>query len=188
MIEFISQPWPWYVGGPLIALVMAVMLLFGRNFGFSSNLRTVCAACGAGKKFNFFDFNWKSQSWNLLFALGAVMGGFLAKQFLSNGQAVAISNETVSSLQMLGVAIEEQAMVPLSLFSFEKLLSLQGFILMVLGGFFIGFGARWAGGCTSGHAISGLSNLQFPSLIAVVGFFIGGLFSTHLLLPIILKL
>ena len=58
---------------------------------------------------------------------------------------------------------------------------------MVLGGgFLVGFGARWAGGCTSGHAISGLADLQVPSLVAVVGFFVGGLAVTHLVLPLLL--
>jgi len=188
MIEFISQPWPWYVGGPLIALIMASMLFFGQSFGFSANLRTVYSACGAGKNISFFDFDWKSQSWNLLFVLGTIMGGYLAMEYLSNDNAVAISEKTVDSLKMLGVAVEGQAMVPISLFSFDNLLSLKGFLLMVVGGFAIGFGSRWAGGCTSGHAISGLSELQLPSLIAVVGFFIGGLLSTHLLLPFILRL
>jgi uncharacterized membrane protein YedE/YeeE len=56
---------------------------------------------------------------------------------------------------------------------------------MVIGGFLVGFGTRYAGGCTSGHAISGLSNLQFASLIATIGFFAGGLIATHLLYPLL---
>jgi uncharacterized protein len=186
MLELISNPWPWYVGGPLIALVMLAMLLFGRNFGFSANLRIVCAACGAGKKSSFFDFDWKAQSWNLLFALGAIIGGFIAKEFLSNGESVQISQATIESLNELGVRVEGQGLLPESIFSFESLFTLKGFILMIGGGLAIGFGSRWAGGCTSGHAISGLSDLQLPSLIAVIGFFIGGLLTTFVLLPLIL--
>jgi uncharacterized protein len=187
MWELISKPWPWYVGGPLIALVMLALLMFGRSFGFSANLRTVCAACGAGKASKFFDFDWKSQSWNLLFALGAIIGGFISKEFLSAGDSVHVSQATVESLKELGVSVEGQGFLPSSIFSFSALLTWQGFILMIGGGLAIGFGSRWAGGCTSGHAISGLSDLQLPSLIAVIGFFIGGLFTTFVLLPMIMS-
>ena len=77
---------------------------------------------------------------------------------------------------------------PGSLFNWNYLFTWKGLFLFVGGGFFIGFGTRYAGGCTSGHAITGLSNLQLPSLIAVIGFFIGGLFTTWLLFPIIIQI
>jgi len=184
MIEFLSQPWPWFISGPLIALVMFLLLLAGGEFGVSSTLRSFCSIGGAGKHCEFFDFNWKSQLWNIVFALGAVIGGFFASQFLTGTEGIAISQSTVEDLQALGIE-HSTAYVPESIFSWESLLTFKGFFVMVIGGFLIGFGTRWAGGCTSGHAISGLSNLQLPSLIAVIGFFIGGLIMTHLLFPII---
>ena len=187
IIEIISQPWPWYVSGAMIALIMGILLYYGKSFGFSSNLRTLCAACGAGKKASFFDFDWKAQKWNLLFALGALIGGFLSEQFLKSPEPVALSAATVADLAALGI-MQDGELVPTSLFNWEVLFSLKGFILFVVGGFAVGFGSRYAGGCTSGHAISGLSNLQLPSLIAVVGFFIGGLVMTHLLYPLIFHL
>jgi uncharacterized membrane protein YedE/YeeE len=53
--------------------------------------------------------------------------------------------------------------------------------LLLVGGVLIGFGTRYAGGCTSGH-VSGLSNLQIPSLKAVIGFF-GGLIMSYFYSP-----
>lgn len=188
LIEFISQPWPWYVAGPVIAFTMFMLLYFGNNFGLSANLRTVCSMIGGGKSCDFFDFDWKKQTWNLVFALGTVIGGFIAHQFLTPDTAVAIADSTKANLESLGIANPGAEIAPMELFSFDALFSLRGFIMLVVGGFLIGFGTRYAGGCTSGHAISGLSDLQPASLIAVVGFFIGGLVMTHLLLPYILTL
>jgi uncharacterized protein len=184
MLELLRQPWPWYTSGAVIALVMALLLFFGKSFGFSSNLRTICSACGAGKSVPFFDFNWRSQVWNLLFLVGAVLGGWISAEYLSAGETIQISQATLSDLRALGFSSPE-GIQPEEIFGMEALFSLKGFLLLLLGGFMIGFGARYAGGCTSGHAISGLSNLQLPSLIAVVGFFIGGLITTFILLPLI---
>ncbi len=187
-MELIKEPWPWYVAGPMIAVVMFVMLYFGKNFGMSANLRTMCAIGGAGKYAEFFNFDWRSQVWNLVFVLGTITGGYLASEYLSNGHPLQLSEAIVSELNALGVDTQGGGILPESLFGVDALFSLRGIVMMVFGGFLVGFGARYAGGCTSGHAISGLSDLQVPSLIAVVGFFIGGLLMTFFLLPIILRL
>jgi len=163
---------------------MFLLLWAGGEFGVSSTLRTVCAVGGAGKKIDFFNFNWRSQVWNLIFVLGAIVGGYLAATFLQTSEPLQIADATIHDLEALGIAFDGK-IAPSSIFNWESLLSFKGFVIMVLGGFLVGFGARWAGGCTSGHAISGLSNLQLPSLIAVVGFFIGGLLMTHLFIPLI---
>lgn len=184
MIELIQGPWPWYVSGPLITLVMFLLLWVGGEFGVSSTLRTMCTIGGAGRKNSFFDFDWKSQVWNLVFVLGAIIGGYIAVNFLSSSDDLELSNKTVGALNELGISFNG-GLVPDELFSWSSLESLQGVLLIVIGGLLVGFGSRWAGGCTSGHAISGLSNLQLPSLIAVIGFFIGGLFMTHLIFPLI---
>lgn len=181
-MELLLQPWPWYVSGTLIALVLFLLLMMGDRFGMSSNLRTLCTICGAGKKTDFFKFDWKAQKWNLLVALGAVLGGFIAANFLTSSNGVAISQETVNSLETLGIQSSANSYLPTELF---ELLNPKNILILAIGGFLVGFGARYAGGCTSGHAISGLSNLQLPSLIAVVGFFIGGLVMTHFLFPLI---
>ena len=188
MIEFISQPWSWWVSGIMIAIVMASIAFLGNRFGISSSLRTICAIGGAGRKISLFNYDWKTEIWRLVFIAGSIIGGFIATQFLSHPEGIALSAETLQDLNELGVSTNTQTLVPVDLFSWESLLELKGWILMVVGGFLIGFGTRYAGGCTSGHAISGLSELQVPSLIAVVGFFIGGLIATHLLLPFILTL
>ncbi|MCP9200021.1 YeeE/YedE family protein [Gramella sp. GC03-9] len=184
-MELIMQPWPWYVAGPLIALIMFLLLFQGRQFGMSSNLRTICTMCGADSKASFFDFNWRAQRWNLIVILGAAIGGFIAMNFLTADPAVQINPDTVENLKELGFQSTGEAYLPDELYSLEALTNWKSLAILIIGGFMIGFGARWAGGCTSGHAISGLSNLQLPSLIAVVGFFIGGLVMIHLLFPII---
>lgn len=183
IIAFISQPWPWYVAGPIISLVMVSLILFGNTFGISSNLRTMCSIVGGGRNCEFFDFNWKNQIWNLVFALGLVLGGVIAHSYLSPNTAVNLSVSTIEDLKALGIDQPGAHLVPMEVFSWESLFTVKGFIILVVGGFLIGFGTRYAGGCTSGHAISGLSDLQLPSLIAVIGFFIGGLFVTYLVLP-----
>jgi uncharacterized membrane protein YedE/YeeE len=168
----------------MIAAIMFFLLYFGQSFGFSSNLRTICAAAGLGKKAKFFDFNWKTQTWNLVFLVGAIIGGFIAKQFLSTGTPVQISQATIADLAGLGIAAP-RSLQPEELFSLQAVFTLKGFLVLAFGGLMVGFGSRYAGGCTSGHAISGLSDLQWQSLIAVVGFFIGGLIMTFLIFPLI---
>ena len=184
MISLLSQTWPWYVSGPLIALVMILLLWAGGEFGVSSSLRTLCSIGGAGKKIKFFDFNWKGQTWNLVFVIGAILGGVLSQYFLQNNQGLDISNNTISALSSIGIQFDGK-LLPGQLFDFDTQQASFQLPLLIFGGFMVGFGARWAGGCTSGHAISGLSNLQIASLIAVVGFFIGGLLMTHVLFPYI---
>lgn len=188
VIDFIQQPWPWYVAGPLIACVMFALYYFGNTFGMSSNFRNVCSMLGAGKSCDLFDYDWRKQIWNLVFSVGAVLGGFIAYYFLIPDTAVDISPATIADLEAYGMVDPGKSFVPPEIFSFEELLSWKGLIFIVIGGFLVGFGTRYAGGCTSGHAISGLSNLQPASLLAVVGFFIGGLLMTHFILPHLLML
>jgi uncharacterized membrane protein YedE/YeeE len=107
---------------------------------------------------------------------------------LSNGTGVNLNPDTVAQLQTLSIDAPDGKLLPDAIFSMETLQTPKGFAILLVGGLLIGFGTRYAGGCTSGHAISGLSNLQLPSLVAVIGFFIGGLVMAHFLLPIILKL
>ncbi len=185
MLEAILNPWPWYVSGPLIAAVMFFLILSGRNFGMSGNLRTLCAVIGGNKACDFFKFDWKSQRWNLVFSVGAIVGGYIAITFLSTDVSVDISENTIQWLQQYGFNDGGRAYLPEQLFSIEALSNPKSLILIAVGGFLVGFGSRYAGGCTSGHAISGLSDLQLPSLIAVIGFFAGGLLMVHFIYPLI---
>ena len=186
MFNFLYEPWPWYVAGPIIGLTVPILLLLGgKMFGVSANLRHVCAACNFGNV-DFFNYDWKTDGkWNLTFLVGSVLGGFLGGYIFANPEPIALSMNTVNDLQALGIQ-DFGGLVPNDLFAWEMLGTGIGLTVLVLGGFMVGFGARYAGGCTSGHAISGLSDLQLASLIAVIGFFIGGLLMTHLIYPIIL--
>ena len=191
MLDFlnslVTDRWEWYVVGPVISLCMFLLLYFGREFGVSASLRAGCAALGAGKYSSFFVFYWKSQKWNFMFVLGTILGGFVSTQFLNSNGNIGISEATKADLTALGFTNPGVDFLPAELFSISEF-GIGMFLFLIVGGFLIGFGARYAGGCTSGHAISGLSNLQVPSLIAVCGFFIGGLAMTYFIFPTILKL
>jgi uncharacterized membrane protein YedE/YeeE len=187
IIEIIKEPWPWYIAGPLIGLTVPILLIIGnKSFGISSSLRHICAAC-IPSNISFFKYDWKKESWNLFFVLGIFFGGAIAAYLLSNPNPVEIAPKLSEQLAGYGIT-DHTGLVPVQLFSWESLLTLRGFIMMVVGGFLVGFGTRYAGGCTSGHAIMGLSNLQWPSLVATICFMIGGFVMSLLILPYILSL
>ncbi|AEI52248.1 YeeE/YedE family protein [Runella slithyformis] len=186
-IDLIRKPWPWYVAGPMIGLTVPTLLLIGnKSFGISSSLRHICAACFPGN-LSFFKYNWKNEVWNLIFVLGIFLGGIIAANFLANPHVMVISESTITDLQALGIR-DFTGLMPSDLFTIDAIFSLKGFIFFIAGGFMVGFGTRYAGGCTSGHSIMGLSNLQLPSLIATCCFMVGGFVTTHLLMPLIFKL
>ena len=186
MIETLSHPWPWYIAGPLIGLMVPLLLVAGNKLlGISSNFRHVCAAVLPSRA-NFFRYDWRRQGgWNLMFALGILLGGLFASLALSDGVPIQLASATRADLAELGIS-DFNGMVPAELFSWSEILSLRGLILFGVGGFLIGFGTAYAGGCTSGHGIAGLAAFELPSLIAVISFFVGGLLTTHFLLPLIL--
>lgn len=186
MLEWIKQPWPWYVAGPLIGLTVPLLLILGnRTFGISSSLRHICAACMPAN-IPFFKYDWKKESWNLFFVAGVLVGGFIAFNYLSNNAPMEVNPKLAQEMAGYGITNYE-GLIPKELFNWPALLTLKGFILMILGGFLVGFGTRYAGGCTSGHSIMGLSNLQWPSLVATCCFMAGGFIMANLILPIILK-
>lgn len=184
-MNIISQTWPWYVSGFLIGMIMLCLIYFGKTFGMSSNLRSICSMTGIGRKIPFFDYDWKAQRWNLLVVLGAMLGGFVAVHFMGNASNVTINPTTIAQLNEMGIEAPNGKLLPDALFGNQIFESPKSIFILLVGGILIGFGSRYAGGCTSGHAILGLSNLQLPSLKAVIGFFIGGLIMAHFLLPLI---
>ena len=186
-MDIIFQTWSWYFSGFLIGMIMLALIYLGKSFGMSSNLRSLCSIAGLGKRVSFFDFDWKAQRWNLVVVLGAMLGGFVAVHFMSDASNVAINPKTIAQLAQMGIEAPNGKLVPDALFGISILESPKSVFILLIGGVLIGFGSRYAGGCTSGHAISGLSNLQIPSLKAVIGFFIGGLLMAHFLLPLIVK-
>lgn len=186
-IEWISQPWPWYVAGPLIGLTVPVLLLVGnKSFGISSSLRHVCAMC-VPANIPFFTYNWKKEMWNIVFVVGVLVGGFVATAFFSNPDAIVVAESTQQDLAALGIT-DYSKLMPAEIFSWENLFTGKGLLFFVIGGFLVGFGTRYAGGCTSGHAIMGISSLQWPSLVATIFFMIGGFLMTHVLLEPLMKM
>ena len=185
-MDLFASSWPWYVAGPIIGLMVPTLLLLtGKAFGISSSLRHTCAAT-LPTNAAYFQYDWKEKGlWNLVFVVGILLGGFIAVQFLGGGGPTGISAATKADLTALGLS-DFSGLVPPGLFSWSSLTTGPGLLAIVGGGFLVGFGARYAGGCTSGHAIMGLASLQLPSLIATVGFFIGGLFVTYVVLPLML--
>jgi hypothetical protein len=185
-MEILTTPWPWYIAGPLIGLMVPLLLLLtGKNFGISSSLRHACAATFPGRA-DYFQYDWKQKGlWNMTFALGILIGGVIAGTLFANPDPIAISQATQADLAALGIQ-DFSGLVPDDVFSWSSLTTVPGLIIVVLGGFLLGFGARYAGGCTSGHAIMGMATFQKSSLIAVIGFFIGGLTVTYLILPLLL--
>lgn len=161
MLQWILEPWPWYVSGPLIGLTVPLLLLLtGKNFGISSSLRHIGAACNPRTRLPYLsgDYNWRDHTWSIIFAAGLVLGGFIG-----NGLLTA----------------NPQALLPVGYFS------VGGAALLFGGGLLVGFGTRYADGCTSGHTIMGISALNWPSLVASVFFFVGGLIATWAILPLL---
>jgi len=187
MIEFLKQPWPWYVAGPLIGLTVPILLIIGnKSFGISSSLRHVCAACMPAK-IPFFSYDWKKEMWNLFFVSGVFLGGVISVVLIADPNPMVIHPQLEADLAAYGITNFNE-LVPADIFNWPALFTLRGFIMLVIGGFMVGFGTRYAGGCTSGHAIMGLSTLQWPSLVATISFMVGGFIMSNLFLPFILAL
>ena len=187
IVEWLSQPWPWYIAGPLIGLTVPLLLILGnKTFGISSSLRHLCAICFPSN-ISYFQYDWKKELWNLFFVTGIIFGGVISATVLADPNPVNLNPALIQELHGYGIKNYDQ-LLPIDIFNWQSLLTIKGFILMVVGGFLVGFGTRYAGGCTSGHSITGLSNLQWPSLIATICFMAGGFIMANLILPFILKL
>jgi len=187
MLEIIKQPWPWYIAGPLVGLTVPLLFILGnKSFGISSSLRHICAAC-IPANISFFKYDWRKEAWNLFFVLGIFLGGVVASTFLANPNPIVVNPDLVSELAGYGIT-NYDSLIPTDILNWTSLFTLKGFLMMVVGGLMIGFGTRYAGGCTSGHAITGLSTLQWPSLIATCCFMLGGFIMANFILPIILSL
>jgi uncharacterized protein len=187
MLDILKNPWPWYIAGPLIGLTVPILLILGnKSFGISSSLRHICAAC-IPANIPFFKYEWTKEVWNLFFVAGILLGGIVAVSLLANPNPMSIHPDLAAELSGYGIT-NYDSIVPVDIFNWSTLFTLKGFLMMVVGGFMIGFGTRYAGGCTSGHAIMGLSNLQWPSLVATCCFMMGGIIMANFILPFILSL
>jgi uncharacterized membrane protein YedE/YeeE len=187
MIETLSKPWPWWAAGAIIGLIVPALLILGnKHFGLSANLRHACAACFPAN-IKFFKYEWRKEVWNFFFVGGIIAGAIIASTVLANPEPVQVAPALAEEIKAYGIT-DFSSMIPTQLISWESLFTRRGFIMLVFGGFLVGFGSRYAGGCTSGHAIMGLSDLQWPSLIATIFFMVGGFIMANLILPYIMVL
>lgn len=186
-MDLLFKPWPWYVTGPIIGLSVPFLMLLGnKKLGVSSTLRQLCSACFPGK-IPFLQYDWKKDTWNLYLVVGMIIGGFIGGWLFANPEPVDLSTGALQFLKVNGLSRPE-GLMPSELFNWQALTTLKGIALMVAGGFMVGFGTRYARGCTSGHGILGLSALQWPSLLATCSFFVGGILVSYFVLPFILSL
>ncbi|HAD11561.1 MAG TPA: hypothetical protein DCF33_03890 [Saprospirales bacterium] len=187
MIETLSKPWPWWAAGAIIGLIVPALLILGnKHFGLSANLRHACAACFPAN-IKFFKYEWRKEVWNFFFVGGIIAGAIIASTVFANPEPVQVAPALAEEIKAYGIT-DFSSMIPTQLVSWESLFTLRGFVMLVFGGFLVGFGSRYAGGCTSGHAIMGLSDLQWPSLIATIFFMVGGFIMANLILPYIMVL
>ncbi|MDE3182623.1 MAG: YeeE/YedE family protein [Bacteroidota bacterium] len=186
LFDLLRQPWPWYVAGPIIGLTVPLLLLAGNKMlGISSSLRHVCAICFPGDV-SFLKYNWKEQLWNIFFAAGLLIGGFIGGVLLKPVTPMPLSEATTKTLNSFGIS-NTQPLLPTEIFSWAHLFTWQHLLIVIGGGFLVGFGTRYGNGCTSGHGIFGLSTFQWPSLVAVILFFASGILTSHFILPLLLK-
>lgn len=185
IVTRLREPWPWYVSGPLIGLFVPLLLVLGnRQFGMSGSLRAICAAC-VPTNVAFFRYDWRTAAaWNVAIACGILLGAALGVAFLDAGTTPAIAESTRGAIAAMGLA-PPSGLVPTEVFNWHSLLTLRGAISMLGGGFLVGFGASYAGGCTSGHGVMGLASLELPSFLAMAGIFAGGLLATFALMPLL---
>ncbi len=188
-MEWIYSPWPWYIAGPLIGLTVPALYLAGnKSFGISSTLRHLCAAC-IPNKVPFFQYDWKKERWNLVFVLGITLGAFIAATWLRSSSAELELHPLLKTELSTAYGIHSFSnLLPTEVFGIQHLSELRTWLFSLIGGLFVGFGTRYAGGCTSGHSITGLATLQLTSLIATICFMIGGVLSSWFIVPFLLSL
>lgn len=158
------SPWHWAAGGAVISAVTLTLLFVGnRRLGVSTGFENVCSLVVQAPYFQR-DSLRGTNSWRLPLLGGLVIGGFLSA-VLGGGW------EPFWDLGMFDAEIGWG--------NGGKLIWMFG------GGLLIGFGTRLAGGCTSGHGIFGMSNLELPSIISTVSFMAAGAVTTNLIYRVI---
>lgn len=153
---------PWYIAGPLIGLMVPALLIVRvKQFGLSSSYRTLLSRIF--KKIPYFNYDYRQDNFQIQLVIGIFLAGLMAHFLLPQN-----SPETVSNYGKIATQI----------YSFEN-----GWFFL-FSGILVGFGARYANGCTAGHCIMGMSQFSVASLVSTICFFIGGLISSHYLIPV----
>lgn len=157
---------PYVVGIGIGVLSWLTFLLSDKAIGASSFYATLAGMVGKilaprhTLSLKYFQDNPPKLDWGMTFVLSAILGGAIAA--LSGGE---FTNEWVH---------------PMWEARFGDSIALRA-VFAVAGGLLMGFGARLAGGCTSGHGISGTLQLSLSSWIVLIALFIGGIITAHLM-------
>lgn len=146
-------------GAGIAAVTLTLLFVLNRRLGISTGFEDVCSLVLKAPYFRR-ERLLSARGWRLPFLAGLVLGGVISA-VLGGGWSPSWELGMLDQRLGLGHA--------------GKL------IWMFVGGLFIGFGTRLAGGCTSGHGIFGLSNLEWPSLVSTISFMGGGVVTTHLI-------
>jgi uncharacterized membrane protein YedE/YeeE len=145
-------------GAAIAAVTLALLYLANRRLGISTGFEDLCSLALPLPYFRRSTL-LAARGWRLPFVGGLVLGGVLSAA-LGGGW---------SPTWALGMFDTTIGWGPAGKVAW-----------MFVGGLFIGFGTRLAGGCTSGHGIFGLSNFERPSLVSTLSFMLGGLVTTQL--------
>ena len=162
-------PLHWSISGILIGLCVPLLLLIdNKTFGISSSLSDV------------WDRNKRRKGrWKFKFLLGVLIGAALTNLWSDPSASLLVSSKVINRLKDWNIDFS-QGYYPIGLFNFDNW---SAVLLSLSGGFLVGYGARLANGCTSGHCISGISNLQLSSMIVTLSFFIGAIITSYLIYP-----
>jgi uncharacterized protein len=157
-------PLHWAIAGAGIAAVtLGLLFLTNRRLGISAGFEDVCSLVLQQPYFVRSGLR-SARKWRLPFVGGLILGGFLS----------AIGGGGWQPTWALGMFDQVIGFGPAGKIAW-----------MFVAGLFIGFGTRLGGGCTSGHGIFGLSNLELPSLVTTISFMAGGILTTQLLYRVV---
>jgi hypothetical protein len=155
-------PWPWWAAGPAIGLVVTLLAwISGKALGVST---AYGSACAIATKAAFFQTREYREPWRLAFVVGLPLGG-LVSAVLAGAFPAGLAYGQLDALTGGSLGIKAA--------------------LLFGGGLLIGAGARWAGGCPSGHSIVGIAQGAVSSLVATMAFMAGGFVVFNLLVALL---
>ena len=159
-----NEPLSWYIAGPLLGLMVPLLLVLKeKQFGISSSYHYILSLLPT--RISYFNYDRRQDQWQVFFAIGLILSGFVAIQFFGFSDAFVV-------LPMKKYTVQA-----------SNIYQLNNAVEFFIGGILVGFGARYANGCTAGHCIMGCSQFALSSILATICFFIGGLIGSYFVVP-----